>query len=154
MKVSKEELIQLLSDQKDLELIAVESLSKLTEMSKNHAVKLLLLGVMQDSKKHAQVLEALINLTQTQTFGDVEKYEIARGVEKHIKIEEDMLRKTNEIIEKAEEQEIKGILGQIAMEEKRHHRTLIDLNKMIERIDRVTEEDWWDYLNQWSNFST
>jgi hypothetical protein len=154
MKVSKEELIQLLSDQKDLELMAVESLSKLTEMSKNHVVKLLLLGVMQDSKKHAQVLEALINLTQTPTFGDVEKYEIARGVEKHIKIEEDMLRKTNEIIEKAEEQEIKGILGQIAMEEKRHHRTLIDLNNMIERIDRVTEEDWWDYLNQWSNFST
>ena len=154
MKMSKEELIRLLSKQKDLELMAAESLSSLVEMSKYDVVKLLLLGVMNDSKKHAQILEALMSLTRTATFGYVEKYEVAKGVEKHIKIEEEMLRNIDEITGKAEDEEVKTMLGMIAMEEKRHHRTLLELSEIIERIDKISEEDWRDYLNRWANFST
>jgi len=150
----KEELIQLLSKQKDLELMAAESLSSLVEMSKYDVVKLLLLGVMNDSKKHAQILEALMSLMRATTFGYVEKYEVAKGVQKHIKIEEEMLRNIDEITEKAEDKEVKTILGLIAMEEKRHHRTLLELSEIVERIDRISEEDWRDYLNRWANFST
>jgi len=150
----KEELIQLLSKQKDLELMAAESLSSLVEMSKYDVVKLLLLGVMNDSKKHAQILEALMSLMRATTFGYVERYEVAKGVQKHIKIEEEMLRNIDEITEKAEDKEVKTILGLIAMEEKRHHRTLLELSEIVERIDRISEEDWRDYLNRWANFST
>ena len=154
MKMPKEELIRLLSKQKDLELMAAESLSSLVEMSRYDVVKLLLLGVMNDSKKHAQILEALMSLIRTSTFGYTEKYEVAKGVEKHIKIEEEMLRNIDEITEKAEDREVKTMLGLIAMEEKRHHRTLLELSEIVERIDRITEEDWRDYLNRWANFST
>jgi len=150
----KEELIQLLSKQKDLELMAAESLSSLVEMSKYDVVKLLLLGVMNDSKKHAQILEALMSLMRATTFGYVEKYEVAKGVQKHIKIEEEMLRNIDEITGKAEDKEVKTMLGLIAMEEKRHHRTLLELSEIVERIDRISEEDWRDYLNRWANFST
>jgi len=154
MKMSKEELIRLLSKQKDLELMAAESLSSLVEISKYGVVKLLLLGVMNDSKKHAQILEALMSLMRTTTFGHVEKYEVAKGVEKHIKIEEEMLRNIDEITGKAEDEEVKTMLGMIAMEEKRHHRTLLELSEIVERIDRITDEDWRDYLNRWANIST
>jgi len=154
MNMSKEELIQLLSKQKDLELMAAESLSSLVEMSRYDVVKLLLLGVMNDSKKHAQILDALMSLMRTTTFGYVEKYEVAKGVEKHIKIEEEMLRNIEEITGKAEDEEVKTILGLIAMEEKRHHRTLLELSEIVERIDKISEEDWRDYLNRWANFST
>jgi len=154
MKMPKEELIRLLSKQRDLELMAAESLSSLVEMSKYDVVKLLLLGVMNDSKKHAQILEAMMSLMRTTTFGYVEKYEVAKGVEKHIKIEEEMLRNIDEIAGKAEDREVKTMLGMIAMEEKRHHRTLLELSEIIERIDRISEEDWRDYLNRWANFST
>jgi len=154
MNMPKEELIRLLSKQRDLELMAAESLSSLVDMSKYDVVKLLLLGVMNDSKKHAQILEALMSLMRTTTFGYVEKYEVAKGVEKHIKIEEEMLRNIDEIAGKAEDREVKTMLGMIAMEEKRHHRTLLELSGIIERIDKISEEDWRDYLNRWANFST
>ena len=154
MKMPKEELIQLLSKQRDLELTAAESLSSLVEISRYDVVKLLLLGVMNDSKKHAQILEALMSLMRATTFGYVEKYEVAKGVEKHIKIEEEMLRNIDEITGKAEDEEVKTMLGLIAMEEKRHHRTLLELSEIVERIDRISEEDWRDYLNRWANFST
>jgi len=154
MNMPKEELIRLLSKQRDLELMAAESLSSLVEMSKYDVVKLLLLGVMNDSKKHAQILEALMSLMRTTTFGYVEKYEVVKGVEKHIKIEEEMLRNIDEIAGKAEDREVKTMLGMIAMEEKRHHRTLLELSEIVERIDKISEEDWRDYLNRWANFST
>jgi len=83
MKMSKEELMRLPCKQKDLELMAAESLSSLVEMSKYDVVKLLLLGVMNDSKKHAQILEALMSLMRTKTFGYVEKNEAVKGVQKH-----------------------------------------------------------------------
>jgi len=146
--------MHLLTKQKDLELMAAESLSSLVEMSKYDVVKLLLLGVMNDSKKHAQILEAMMSLIRATTFGYTEKYEVAKGVEKHIKIEEEMLRNIGEITEKAEDEEVKTMLGMIAMEEKRHHRTLLELSEIIERIERITEEDWRDYLNRWANIST
>jgi len=154
MNMPKEELIRLFSKQRDLELMAAESLSSLVEMSKYDVVKLLLLGVMNDSKKHAQILEALMSLMRTTTFGYVEKYEVVKGVEKHIKIEEEMLRNIDEIAGKAEDREVKTMLGMIAMEEKRHHRTLLELSEIVERIDKISEEDWRDYLNRWANFST
>jgi rubrerythrin len=135
MQLSKEELIQLLKEQKDLELVAVKSYSSFAEKSNNNVVKLLLLGVMHDSMKHAQVLDALISLTQSPIFGNVEQFEVTRGVEEHLKIEEEMLRKISEIIERTDDKEVKSILSQIAMEEKRHHQTLIELKEMVQKIE-------------------
>ena len=154
MKLSKEELIQLLKRQRNLELSAVKSISELADMSRNDVVKLLLIGVMQDSRKHAQILDALINLTESPTFGSVEKYEIGQGIDKHLKIEEEMLKETNEIIEKADDKEIRAILSQIASEEKRHHQTLVELKDVIQNIKKVSDDDVWDYLNRWANFSS
>jgi rubrerythrin len=153
MNASKEELIGLLSKQRKLELTAVESLSSLVALSKNDSVRLLLSGLMQDSKKHAQVLETVIDFVQAPTLGHVEELELTKGVEKHIEIEEEMLTEIDKIIEKAKSKEIKVILGHIAMEEKRHYESLIELREMIEHITTVTEDALWDYLNRWANFS-
>jgi rubrerythrin len=154
MAESKESLVHMLSKQKDLELEAAESLSSIVDMSRSNVVKLLLLGIVQDSKKHAQILESLIGLIKTPTFGDVEKFEIATGVEKHIKIEEEMEKTMSDIIQRVDDKEVKAILGQIVAEEKRHHQSLIELKELMGHAKRINEDEIWDYLNRWSNFST
>jgi rubrerythrin len=152
--MSKEELVIALRKQRDLESKAVESLSFLAESSKNDVVKLLLLGIMQDSKKHARLVEALIHITEARGVGYVEDEELINGVDEYMKIEEEMAKTVDEIMKMTDRKEVKSILGQVALEEQRHHQTLLELREVIAHITGVTEDALWNYLNKWANFST
>jgi len=154
MSMSKEELMVALRKQRDLESKAVESLSFLVESSKNDVVKLLLLGIMQDSKKHARLIEALMHLTQAHGVGYVEDEELVNGVDEYVKIEEEMANSVDEIVKMTDRKEVKSILGQVALEEQRHRQTLLELREVISHITGVTEDALWNYLNRWANFST
>ena len=121
--MSKEELVIALRKQRDLESKAVESLSFLAESSKNDVVKLLLLGIMQDSKKHARLVEALIHITEARGVGYVEDEELINGVDEYMKIEEEMAKTVDEIMKMTDRKEVKSILGQVALEEQRHRQT-------------------------------
>ena len=154
MRMSKEELVIALRKQRDLESKAVESLSFLAESSKNDVVKLLLLGIMQDSKKHARLVEALIHITEARGVGYVEDEELINGVDEYMKIEEEMAKTVDEIMKMTDRKEVKSILGQVALEEQRHRQTLLELREVIGHISGVAEDALWNYLNRWANFST
>ena len=143
-----------LRKQRDLESKAVESLSFLAESSRNDVVKLLLLGIMQDSKKHARLVEALMHITEARGVGYVEDEELINGVDEYMKIEEEMAKTVDGIMKMTDRKEVKSILGQVALEEQRHRQTLLELREVIEHITGVTEDALWNYLNRWANFST
>ncbi|MEM3606867.1 MAG: hypothetical protein QXE30_04415 [Candidatus Bathyarchaeia archaeon] len=107
-----------------------------------------------DSIKHAHILQSLEDIIKGKIFSYVEKTELKNALEKHIIKEQEMLSKIEEITKKVEENHVKLILDGILNEEQRHHASLKQLYEFLERIEGLTEEDLWDYLNRWANFST
>ncbi|MBS7655746.1 hypothetical protein KEJ50_04505 [Candidatus Bathyarchaeota archaeon] len=154
MKVSDKEFLNLIKTQKELEVKVANELNSTIKEVKNEVVKLLLDVIRMDSIKHAHILQSLEDIIKGKIFSYVEKIEVKKALEKHIIEEQEMLNKIEEITKKVEENQVKIILGGILAEEQRHHNSLKQLYEFIEKIEGVTEEDIWDYLNKWANFST
>jgi rubrerythrin len=49
---------------------------------------------------------------------------------------------------------MKPLLKVILADERRHHKTLMTLLKTIAVEEKVSADDWYDYLNRWANYST
>ncbi|MBS7657725.1 MAG: hypothetical protein QXL69_07275 [Candidatus Bathyarchaeia archaeon] len=154
MKISDEEFLNLIKAQKELEVKVANELGLTIENAKNEVVKLLLDVIRMDSIKHAHILQSLEDIIKGKIFSYVEKTELKNALEKHIIKEQEMLSKIEEITKKVEENHVKLILDGILNEEQRHHASLKQLYEFLERIEGLTEEDLWDYLNRWANFST
>ncbi|MEM1588195.1 MAG: hypothetical protein QXR82_02735 [Candidatus Bathyarchaeia archaeon] len=154
MKISDEEFLNLIKAQKELEVKVANELGLTIENAKNEVVKLLLDVIRMDSIKHAHILQSLEDIIKGKIFSYVEKTELKNALEKHIIKEQEMLNKIEEITKKVEENHVKLILDGILNEEQRHHASLKQLYEFLERIEGLTEEDLWDYLNRWANFST
>ncbi|MEM3552333.1 MAG: hypothetical protein QXE15_01715 [Candidatus Bathyarchaeia archaeon] len=154
MKISDEEFLNLIKAQKELEVKVANELNLTIKNAENEVVKLLLDVIRMDSIKHAHILQSLEDIIKGKIFSYVEKTELKNALEKHIIKEQEMLNKIEEITKKVEETHVKLILDGILNEEQRHHASLKQLYEFLERIEGLTEEDLWDYLNRWANFST
>jgi hypothetical protein len=154
MKVKNEEFLNMLKSQKELEIKVANNLKLTIEGLKNEVVKLLLDVIRMDSIKHAHILQSLEEIIKGKIFSYVEKTEVKKALDKHIIEEQEMLNKMEEITKKVEEEHFKIILEGILAEEYRHHASLKQLYEFIEKIEGLSEEDLWDYLNKWANFST
>lgn len=154
MKISDEEFLNLIRAQKELEVKVANELNSTIKNAENEVVKLLLDVIRMDSIKHAHILQSLEDIIKGRIFSYVEKFELKKALEKHIIEEQEMLNKMDEITKKVEENHVKLILEGILAEEQRHHTSLKQLYEFIEKIEGLTKEDLWDYLNKWANFST
>jgi rubrerythrin len=154
MKTSDKEFLNMLKKQKELEIKVANELNLTINKSSNEVVKLLLDVIRMDSLKHAHILQSLEDIIQGKIFSSVEKTEVKKALDKHIIEEQEMLNKIEEILKKVEGEQVKLILEGIVAEEHRHHASLKQLYEFIEKIEGLTEEDLWDYLNKWANFST
>jgi len=154
MKTSDKEFLNMLKKQKELEIKVANELNLTINKSSNEVVKLLLDVIRMDSLKHAHILQSLEDIIQGKIFSSVEKTEVKKALDKHIIEEQEMLNKIDEILKKVEGEQVKLILEGIVAEEHRHHAYLKQLYEFIEKIEGLTEEDLWDYLNKWANFST
>ncbi len=154
MKTSDKEFLNMLREQKALEIKVANELNSTINKTINEVVKLLLDVIRMDSLKHAHILQSLEDIIQGKIFSSVEKTEIKEALEKHINEEQEMLNKMEELVKKVDEKNVKLILEGILGEEYRHHTSLKQLYEFLEEIEGITEEDLWDYLNRWANFST
>ena len=154
MKTSDKEFLNMLKKQKELEIKVANELNLTINKSSNEVVKLLLDVIRMDSLKHAHILQSLEDIIQGKIFSSVEKTEVKKALDKHIIEEQEMLNKIEEILKKVEGEQVKLILEGIVAEEHRHYASLKQLYEFIEKIEGLTEEDLWDYLNKWANFST
>jgi len=154
MTVTADELHDLLEKQRRLEVRVASALDATLKNTENKIVKVLLHSIIMDSLKHADILEAMKDLIRGYVLSHVEKYEVKKGIEKHIADEKEMVDKIGELISKVENSQIKNMLTQIKSEEDRHHETLNQLYSMLDKMGDFSEEEWWDYFNRWANFST
>ena len=148
---SKDELVTFLNEQITIENKIVDSLKNSLVEIKNQAVKGVLKGISLDSVKHAEMYEAAIKLltdvTPALTQEHLDKQMVL--VEKHIRLEAEIIERIEKVIPNIENEKVKLLLKGILTDETRHHKLLMDILKILVRGETITEEDWWDF--QWKD---
>jgi len=139
-----EELIGMLKEQQTFEQNTADSLTASVNRTKNSIVRLFLNRLVLDSLKHADLLQALIDLNIGAIVSDIDKHRMKRELSKHVLDEKEMLSRAQKIVGKVENERTRGLLSQIVEDEQRHHKILNELLRIIETIENISNEDWWE----------
>lgn len=129
----------------------VDSLSTALINIQNPPVKGVLKGISLDSMKHAELYASAIKLlTDTSQAMDQKSLDEQRKlVEKHIKIESELIEKLDKTMPTIESPKVRLLLEAILADERRHHELLKMVLQIIVHGETITEDDWWDIL--WKN---
>lgn len=148
---AKKELVEFMKRQILIEKEIVESLNKGIVDIKNPPVKGVLKGISLDSVKHAELYaSAVALLTDVSQALKQENLDEQRAlVEKHIKMEADLIKKLEKMMPNIEDKKVVFLLKAILSDEKRHHAMLKMVLEIIVRGETITEADWWEIL--WEN---
>jgi len=151
MEKPKSGLIEFLKNQVTVEKEIVASLAKPLLTMKNQAVKGVLQGVSLDSIKHAELyMSAITLLTGTSTALTQDNLDEQRAlIERHIKIESELIKKLEIMIPTIEDKKVVFLLNSILADERRHHEMLKTALEIIIHGETITEDDWWKLL--WEN---
>ena len=146
--MNEQETLRFLDRQIDLEARIMEVVERNTSKLGNVFVKDLLLGIAQDSRKHATLLNALKALVQGSVplISEAERDSIANGIEQHIQMEAEAIDTYSHLVENSESKAIKTIAGVIREDELGHHKLLVELHKALIEPETLTEDAVWDML--------
>jgi bacterioferritin (cytochrome b1) len=126
----------------------VDSLNNALVDIKNPPVKGVLKGISLDSIKHAELYAAatvlLTNVSQALTQENLDAQKAV--VEKHIRMEAELIRKIGKVLPTVENEKVKFLLNAILSDEKRHHALLKMVLELLVKGETITEADWWDLL--------
>lgn len=122
--------------------------------TKSSIPKLLFKGIELDLTKHARMYATLIDLAAAATVSKVGHHEMRKALERHVTNEKRMLAQAQRILRTLKDPRMKPLLRAILADERRHHKALSALLNTIVEEERISEDDWWDYLNEWAVFST
>lgn len=126
----------------------VDSLNSALVNINNPSVKGVLKGISLDSVKHAELYASAIKLltSTSQALRQEHLDEQRRLVEKHIKMEAELIEKLSRIVPSVDDDKVKLLLEAILGDERRHHELLKTVLEIIVRGETITEQDWWDIL--------
>lgn len=150
----KNDLVEFMKHQIEIENEIVSSLNKGVVDIKNPPVKAVLKGISLDSVKHAELYAAAIKLlTDVSTALSQENLDAQRAlVEKHIEMEAELIKKLENMMPTIENNKVKFLLNSIFIDEKRHHAMLKAILESIVRAETITEDEWWQTLWEGSPF--
>jgi rubrerythrin len=148
---AKKELVEFMKRQIVIENEIVESLNKGIVNIKNPPVKGVLKGISLDSVKHAELYaSAVALLTDVSQALKQENLDEQRAlVEKHIRMEAELIKKLEKMMPTIEDKKVVFLLKAILTDEKRHHAMLKMVLEIIVHGETITEADWWEVL--WEN---
>ena len=126
----------------------MESLNEVLLDIRNPAVKGTLRGVSLDSLKHAEMYGSAINLlTGVSPALTQEQLDKQRElVEKHIRIEAELIERINEVLPSLEDEKVKLLLKTVLSDERRDPELLKRVLEILVKGERITDEEWWDML--------
>ncbi len=148
MSASKEQLIEFMKLQIANENKIVNSVNAGIKNINNAPVKAVLKGISLDSVKHAELYASAIVLltTTSQAMNQGNLDEQRELVEKHIKMESELIQKLEEMLPTIQNKKVAFLLNSILNDEKRHHELLKQVLDVIVRGETLTEDDWWKML--------
>jgi bacterioferritin (cytochrome b1) len=148
---SNDELVALFKNQIKIEKTIVDSVAAGLVEINNPPVKGVLKGISLDSTKHAEMYASAINLltsvSQALTEGNLDKQK--ELVEKHIRLEAEIIKKLKEVIPSVQNKKVKLLLNAILSDEVRHHALLKKVLDILVKGETITDNEWWDIL--WDN---
>jgi rubrerythrin len=148
---SNDELVTLFKNQIKIEKTIVDSVAEGLVDINNPTVKGVLKGISLDSLKHAEMYSSAINLltsvSQALTEENLDKQR--ELIEKHIRLEAEIIKKLREVIPSVQNKKVKLLLDAILFDEIRHHELLKKVLDILVRGETITENDWWDVM--WEN---
>lgn len=144
--VNEKETLYFIDEQIKLEERIIEIVEETTSKLGNAFVKQMLLGIAQDSKKHAALLTSLRNAVEGPTpfISEDERDDIADGIEKHIELEAKAIETYDQLTKESDDQQVKSIASMIHEDEIRHHNLLKELHKTMIEPETLTEDMIWD----------
>lgn len=146
--MDKEETLAFIDKQIELEMKIIKIVEENVAKLGNAFIKDLLLGVSQDSKKHAALLKSLRNAVEGPTpfISTQERDKIAKGIQTHIEMEAEAIETYGELVEKSDSEQVKSIAAMIKEDEIKHHALLKELHKAVIEPETLTEDMIWDML--------
>ncbi len=146
--ISNDKLVTFMKNQIQIENQIVESLNNALSDIANPSVKGVLKGISLDSVKHAELYASAIKLLTSisQALKQEDLDEQRKLVEKHIKLESELIEKLNKVLPAIENPKVRLLLDAVLSDEKRHHELLKMVLEIIVRGETITEADWWDVL--------
>ncbi|MFX1512045.1 MAG: ferritin family protein [Promethearchaeota archaeon] len=141
--MEQKELIAMLEKHRELELTNVKISQEKEEQLKSDGAKLMLKQIRMDSQKHAEILQTLIKIVKEGEPVYLWRHRIdkfvgqaatEKALEKHIEIEKDMIKRTEEAMKNIDDPGINMILNQILEDEKRHHKML---NEVVSKLYKL-----------------
>ena len=144
-------LLDFIKKQMIIEKEIVQSLNIGIENIKNPPVKGVLKGISLDSVKHSELYAAALSLLTNvpQALKQENLDEQKALVEKHIKMEAELIKKLDKIVPSIENNKVQFLLESILADERRHHGLLKKVLEIIVHGETITEADWWEML--WEN---
>jgi len=110
----------------------------------NVMVKALMAGIAYDSRKHAYLFRALVEMLrgESKPLTESEYGMLGKAITEHINVELKMMRDIEELMNVIGDERLKYVLKYILDDEKRHHALLLGLQEAVNRRELVTEFDW------------
>lgn len=127
-------VVDLVKRQKQSEESMVKAVEALEEKVHSEGARLLLSELRLDSTKHAQICEQILRLadrTKPEKLWDaridsyVDMQVLKKELERHIKLEDAMLKDVEKIIATSSDEVIKLLFSHMAEDEKKHHENIM-----------------------------
>jgi len=134
---SEKSFIKMLQVHKKAEANMAKVCAKLEQKVHTAAAKLLLAEMRLDSTKHENILQEILNVLEEvpptppetklwdyriESYVDMQV--VGKELQRHVKIEDDMLRDVEAEIKATKDEALKVLLTHIAEDEKKHHRNI------------------------------
>ncbi|TFG13868.1 ferritin-like domain-containing protein [Candidatus Thorarchaeota archaeon] len=144
--MDKEKTLEFIEEQVKLEHQIISLIESNVEKLGNAFVKVILLAISRDSKKHAELLGALKEAVTGPTpfISEEERDKIAKGIEKHIELEQKAIDTYGKLVESSDNHQVMTIASIIKEDEIKHHNLLKELHKTVISPETLTEDMIWD----------
>jgi rubrerythrin len=148
--MSKQERIDFYKEQVKLENTIVEKAEKAVQGLENILVRELILGIALDSKKHAGMLNALVSIYTRPTPSIAEEFgdDLKNAVAEHIELEQQAIETYQGKLKTTDNESEKLIIKAILNDEKKHHKLLLTIQKMIVEKMTLSEKDLWEMVEE------
>jgi rubrerythrin len=138
------EVVDLLKEQKELELGHVKALKETMKSVQNPMIKVMLEMILYDSKKHASIAQALVDVEagtvphkMDMDLGPATNFN--QNVKQHVRVELEMIERLEEAQKMVKDDRIMKFIEYLIDEEKRHHKLLKEFSLMLDRDSALDE---------------
>jgi rubrerythrin len=148
--MSKQERVEFYKKQVELENTIVEKAEKSVQGMENILIRELILGIALDSKKHAGMLNALVSMYTRPTPSVAEEFgdDLRKAITEHIELEKQAIETYQEKLETADNESERLIIKAILNDEKKHHKLLTTIQKMIIEKLTLSEKELWEMVEE------